>query len=338
MTDPWFALSNTPAAPRGSGAGLGAGTLLVELAAVPKGPVVLLDSQGGTAATERFSMLFDSAAGLGVLQRRAGVLRRHWLAGPLPAPAPDGRIAIRFGWDGGRGHWHLAVAPGGVSALDGPAARSARGDRPIPLAPDDAEALCAAAGARDRTLVHPAVDWLGVVARPYTAPPRSGLGPAVPVETPDGPVAAGRLRPGDRVSTLDAGDQPLVAVQRAEVPICGTMAPVLLRAGYLPVRGDIMVGPGQRVLFDGASVEYLFGTEAVLIDAAELCQTVFAMRLRAAGTVPLITLEPARGTLLRSGALTLAVGRAEPASMPALQAYEAAALLASHRRQVPLPR
>jgi hypothetical protein len=309
----------------------GAATLVAELLRAPAGPAVLLDSRGGRAGGDGFSMLYDPRAGLGVLQRRGGVLRRHWLPGPLPDPAPDGRVAIRFGWDAVRRTWLLTVAPGGLGGLDAPAARTVRGAAPILLSPQDAAAAC---GAPDAGGIHPAVDWADVLPGAFVPPRAGGLGAAVPVDTPQGLVRAGRLRPGDVVCTLDAGPQPLVAVERAAVPLRGTLAPVTLRAGYLPMRADLVVAADQGVLFDGGAVEYLFGTEQVLVTAGEVARTLLATRLCGPGMMPLVTPVPARGTLLRSGAMAFAVGAA---ALPTLRSYEAAALLAAHRRQVPLP-
>ncbi len=78
--------------------------------------------------------------------------------------------------------------------------------------------------------------------------------PGTLIDTPDGPCPVERLRPGDRVLTLDAGAQPLVWVGRRAQALAGLPAdrrPVLIRAGAL-ARGrpaaDLVVSPQHRVL------------------------------------------------------------------------------------------
>ena len=112
--------------------------------------------------------------------------------------------------------------------------------------------------------------WFGATQGP--APPAQApwIGLRTPVDTIRGPVAAGRLQPGDLIATLEEGLLPLLALRRMTLPSRGSFAPVLLRAPYFGASGDLLVSADQRVRIAGAAVEYLFGEEEVLAPAGLL--------------------------------------------------------------------
>ncbi|MEL7256815.1 MAG: Hint domain-containing protein [Pseudomonadota bacterium] len=92
----------------------------------------------------------------------------------------------------------------------------------------------------------------------------------VPIQTSRGEVPASDIRRGDMVIT-EAGDTvPVLQVVRRTVPARGTFRPIRLRAPYFNLQRDIVVAPQQRLVMRGSQVEYMFGSEAVLVPARHL--------------------------------------------------------------------
>jgi hypothetical protein len=91
-----------------------------------------------------------------------------------------------------------------------------------------------------------------------------------PIHTPDGSVPAERLRPGDRVMTLDRGAQRLVWVGQRTVAGTGRFAPVRFAPGALGNPQALEVSPQHRMLVTGWRAELLFGEPEVLVAAAHL--------------------------------------------------------------------
>ena len=100
--------------------------------------------------------------------------------------------------------------------------------------------------------------------------PMPGLSANVPVSTPTGFIAASELRRGDCVDTDDGQIVPVLQNVSRSVPAFGSFRPVRLRAPYFGLRRDIVVAPQQRLVIRGSEVEYLFGSEAVLVSARHL--------------------------------------------------------------------
>jgi hypothetical protein len=202
---------------------------------------------------------------------------------------------------------------------------------------DDLLALCAGGPG---VLRHPAVLWFGVTAGAALPGPLAWLGAATPVETPRGPVAAGALKPGDRVMTRDSGAVPVVGVTRLAVPSRGSLAPIRLRAPYYGAKGDILVSPDQAVWVAGAEAEYLFGDEEVLVLARHLADGQMAVADSRRAVATGVVLDLGAAELVMADGCVLAT--AGPAGMPPvrrlLDAYEArplrGALQRSQRRVV----
>lgn len=323
----WVALSGqgtAPPHPRDA-APLTTGTLMLELARPVAGPCVLLDHRGtGDGPAQGLSVMFDPAEGLGVMQRRGGQLRRHWLPGPLPGGAG---ALLAFGWSGAPGgHWRLAVLPrdetGAVQETTGPDTMT------LSLA----EALAIFSGdAGQGTALHPAVEWCGVARGEFPFPPAALIAASARIHTPSGPVPARLLRPGDLVLTTDDGPQPLLAATVLELPHRGSLMPVVLRSGHLPLPRDLVVGPRQHVLIDGAEVEYLFGTDEVFVTARELIDGRLARPVGDGAVTAMAALVLAHPGVLLAEGMALAAGHADPAARsarPCLRGYEAAALRA----------
>lgn len=264
----WIALSDQPPLPGSPGAGpVAQGTLVVEIDLPLAGAGVLLDMrvQGGTGEEVALSLFHDLGAGIALMHRRGGRVVRHLLPGPLWQKT--GVAQLSFGWDMGQRRWSMELEQGGQRLAAG-------GDGPLAMDLADLCRLCAGGEGVRR---HPAVLWFGVAPGRVLPGPLAWIGVATPVETPRGPVAAGTLRPGDRVMTRDQGAVPLVGVTRLSVPSRGSLAPVRLRAPYYGRRMDILVSPDQPVWVSGPQAEYLFGDEEVLVLARHLVDGQMAL-------------------------------------------------------------
>jgi len=79
-----------------------------------------------------------------------------------------------------------------------------------------------------------------------------------------------KLRVGDLVETADHGLQPIRWIGHMTVDGMGDLAPILIAAGALGNRRDIMVSPLHRMLVSGWRVELLFGTDEVIAAAKML--------------------------------------------------------------------
>lgn len=97
-----------------------------------------------------------------------------------------------------------------------------------------------------------------------------GIESGAMIATPTGPTAIEDLHIGATV--LDAGGQGHTVrwIDMRERLCLGRMAPVLLRAPYFGIERDICVTPQTRLVRHGPEVEYLSGTDAVLVRAADL--------------------------------------------------------------------
>ena len=129
--------------------------------------------------------------------------------------------------------------------------------------------------------ISPDVICIAVSDRMEPVGPMPGLSGAAPLATPDGgmqPLA--RPSRGDLVATPGGHAAPILKTVSRLLPACGSYRPVLLRAPYFGLGGDIVVAPQQRLILTGSEVEYLFGREAVLVAARHLVNGVSVRWLR----------------------------------------------------------
>jgi hypothetical protein len=315
----WVVLSDRKDAVSGA-ALLERGLFIMEFTLPLDRGTVLLDMQDDAGWKRSFSVFADPEAGLSLLHRQGSDVRRHALPGPLPAAAGRGRLSFAF--DAPARLWSLRFAP-----LIGDPGVLSQGTDPLPLRVEDMQTL-ATGGTRAQR--HPAVLWFGATRglEPPAQAPWIGL--QTPVDTTRGPVAAGRLRPGDMIATLDAGPLPLRALQRMTRPSRGSFAPVLLRAPYFGSGGDLLVSADQPVLIAGAAVEYLFGEEEVLAPASLLMDGRVAQKDERRAVTTCVALDLGRPVLFTADGCCLLSTARPGQTLPrrALQDYEALPLMA----------
>lgn len=90
------------------------------------------------------------------------------------------------------------------------------------------------------------------------------------VATPEGEVPVERIVPGMSVLGHDGAAHVVRWTDTRERLCLGRAAPVLLRAPFFGLAADTCVTPETRLMRNGADVEYLAGTEAVLVRAIDL--------------------------------------------------------------------
>jgi hypothetical protein len=265
----WIALSDQTDLPADAALGdVERAVLVVEIEMPMPGAGVLLDCRNEGAGPEdvsALSLFHDLGSGIALLHRRGGRMVRHVLPGPLTQRVGTARLS--FGWDCRTGRWTLDLDLAGERI-------GASGDGAMPLRFGDLRALCLGGPGVQR---HPAVLWYGVAQGAVLPRPVAWLGTATPILTARGTVAAGALKPGDRLITRDNGAVPLIGVTRIQVPGRGSLAPVRLRAPFYGRRGDMLVSPEQPIWISGPEAEYLFGEEEVLVLARHLADGEMAL-------------------------------------------------------------
>ena len=94
--------------------------------------------------------------------------------------------------------------------------------------------------------------------------------PGALILTPGGERPVEDLRPGDLVVTRDRGVQPVLWTGREEADGSGDFAPVLIRAGAMGNRRDLLVSPQHRMLVGGWRAELFAGLSEVMVAAVHL--------------------------------------------------------------------
>lgn len=123
------------------------------------------------------------------------------------------------------------------------------------------------------------------------------------VDTPNGPKAVEKLRPGDLVDTVDHGPRPLVWVGSVKVQATGSAAPVRLSRGYLGLTRDVILSPLHRVVVASARVELTTGQAEALIAARDLVDGINVHRLPAGQEIRYVHLLFDRHELVHTSGL-----------------------------------
>ena len=158
----------------------------------------------------------------------------------------------------------------------------------------------------------PEVSYVAASTRIEPVGPMPTLTLDTPVATPGGYRPAGDLARGDLVLTSTGESVPVLHRLTRQVPARGLFRPLQLRAPYFGLQQDIIVAPTQRLVLDGSDVEYMFGSEAVLIEVRHL---LGSMSVTAADRGPIVTytqlLLPHHEGVVAAGTVaeTLFIGR-----------------------------
>lgn len=146
-------------------------------------------------------------------------------------------------------------------------------ERPLPLSPLAIQALVEPSGRR-----HICEDLVFLAISDVVEPigPMPALCPQTPIQTPDGMKPAGEFKRGDLITSLNGDAIPVLQVLRKTLPARGSFQPVRLRAPYFGLTQDIVVTPEARLVVGGTQVEYLFGSENVLVPVKHLTSAASA--------------------------------------------------------------
>lgn len=308
------------------------GTLLAEfmLERGQQGPLPLMHLATRAGWPRLLSLALTSDGRL-MLRQRQGDTQAEVSLAAADLLGGGGRFRLTYLWDAPARRSLLTL-----ESLDGGAIRQAAGASPLPMPQADVAALLSGRGAA----VHGgALQWLALSEGAVPVGPGAAFAPSTPIDTPHGPRPAGQIRAGDLVQTADSGAQEVLWSGRIVLPALGALAPVRLSAGRFGRTRDLWVLPQTRIVVADATVEYLFGTDSVLIDARHLQDGVSASRIERAGVLAW------HGILLRGHHLLMADGLrmeslyvGELASSPTLAATTALSDLAAigqlpaHRR------
>lgn len=158
----------------------------------------------------------------------------------------------------------------------------------------------------------PDVLYLALSSNVEPVGPMPSMTPETPVATPNGYRPVGSLQRGDTVYIQNGDIVPVLHRVSRTVPARGSFRPVRLRAPFFGLQRDIVVSPAQRLVLTGSEVEYLFGSEAVLVEMSHLVGEP-SVRLEPCG--PTVTYDqlilPGHEPVVAAGTIaeTLYVGR-----------------------------
>jgi hypothetical protein len=231
-----------------------------DMSAEGRVPTRLLDFESDAGWKRRFTIFLNADYSVSVeVQQghaRSYVRLTEWQR------LPTGRARMTYAWD----------APGKlglltIECLETGQVTQALFEAPIPMPKSDLEKIVAGT---TNTEFDYRLNSLAVSDGIEAIGPAPSISDGTLVETAEGPRPIERLQLGDLVMTVNNGLQPIRWIVQQELPECGSYRPIKLRAPYLGLRKDISVGQSQRILFEGAEAEYLFGEDAVLIEARQL--------------------------------------------------------------------
>jgi hypothetical protein len=223
-------------------------------------PTKLLDYQSDSGWKRRFTIFLNADYSVSVeVQQghaRSYVRLTDW------QKLPTGRARLTYAWDAPAKLGLLTI-----ECLETGQATQALFEAPIPMPKSDIAKIVTGTA---NTVFDIRLNGLAVSDNIEAIGPAPSISQGTLVETAEGPRPIERLQFGDLVMTASNGLQPIRWIVKQELPECGSYRPIKLRAPYLGLRKDISVGQNQRILFEGAEAEYLFGEDAVLIEARQL--------------------------------------------------------------------
>jgi len=195
----------------------------------------------------------------------------------FPKPDRDAVLRLTCSWNAPARQGLLTV-----ENLDTGQTDQAGFDDPQPWPLDDIRALI---GAEPGCAIDPGISLIAFSDRVEPVGLAPGLVADTVVRTAAGPRLVQDLARGDLVLTADHGMQPVRWVVSRELPALGRFAPIRLRAPFFGLERDLCLAPDHRILIEGADAEYLFGADAVLVEARHLAGMAATASLRSAETV-----------------------------------------------------
>jgi hypothetical protein len=247
------------------------GTLLIEtLPAIGRHPQTLLSFGRTHPWSGGFSLQLLPSGGVTLIETQERDVRHATL--PFRPDDRSDSLRISYSWDAPARTGRLTLERPGIMWV-----RSIPVPPPHPMPLSDLRT--AFTDPRQRHL-DPEVIFAALSDEIEPVGPMPGLAGGVPVRTPEGYVEAARLRRGDCVRGTGGAVVPVLHRLSRCVPAAGSFRPVRLRAPYFGLRADIVVAPHQRLVIGGADVEYLFGSEAVLVAACHLVNGSAAVHAR----------------------------------------------------------
>jgi len=242
-------------------------------------------------------------------------------------PCPQGtgsRLRLTYQFNADTRHWMIRLHP-----LDEQSPTvEITGIGALPFAHKDIEDICKS------TEIEPSVLWFGFSRNdslPQNAP---WIGPRTPIQTARGTVLAGSLAVGDIVMTQDRGPVTLLGLHKLGLPARGSFAPVLLRGPIYSKSCDVLVSASQRIVITGGEVEYLFGTDSVLVEARNIVDGHTALADGRQDVIAAVILDLGGAALVcgpeGKNDLTLALGditQTDTAPLMCLNSFETVALM-----------
>jgi len=268
-------LPDTPAS--ATTALLPAGTILIEVRfnARDGHRQTVIDLDRTVDWPRRFRVLLGATGEMLVEHRQGSNISTAALN--FPIPDQDASLRITLAW-----HAPERIGLMTLENLDtGHHCQSVYADPP-PWPPGDFAALIRPGG--DCTL-DPTTTLLACADSIEPVGLNAGFAAGTLIDTAAGPKPVDKLRPGDLVQTSDHGIQPIRQILCQEVPAYGRFAPVRLQAPFFGLTRDLTVAPDHRLRVAGVDAEYLFGSDAVLVQARHLANMAAAPLRNRAATV-----------------------------------------------------
>ena len=252
------------------------GTLMIEaqFSAQPH-PQTLLSFRHGMPHSGGFSLRALPRGGV-VLAQNLGQDLRHCTIEQRDDSRAD-RVRICYSWDCDIGQARMSL-----EHLDTGECLSVRMADPHPMPLANLKMVTLAPSLRE---IDGDVRYVAIADHIHPLGPMPGICATVPIATPEGPRPISQLRRGDQVLTACGKTAPVLQALRLTVPARGAFRPIRLRAPYYGLTEDIHLAPQERLILSGSDVEYLFGTESVLLPTQHLVDQTSAFRAKSATLV-----------------------------------------------------
>lgn len=176
-------------------------------------------------------------------------------------------LRITYSWDAPRRSGLLSV-----EHLEAETLHQTRFRDPLPLPHVDAERIIRGEGVAvgDGIKSGGSAHMIGVARGIVPVALAPGLASGSLIDTPGGTRPIEALVAGDLVTSVDGKLHEVRHVASRLVPALGLMRPLTLRAPFMELTRDLVLAPHQRLVLSGGDAEYLYGEDAVMIQARHL--------------------------------------------------------------------